>query len=607
MKNTILNSFFLIIIIYSFSCNSPSGLERIWGVDDGEKIKQEDISNPLSIDEKNEVWKNGSINIFGGRNEIIAFQLILQSTGSGAKNVNVSISNLMNGNYIIPGSADGSKDPFDYRNRNIELFTEHYLKIERRSPALWFFSDDAAPSEYYSGWVPDCLIPFSASTERGGAPFNIKPKTNQGIWVDIFIPKDALAGNYKGKATITVAEKVVSNIPINLKVYDFTLSDSTHIQNMFGYYPEAIAKRHGVKTESLEYFNLEARYFQLAHRHRFDLVTKVSNLSDMTKYYKRYYTGEIYTPGNLYQGPGENIGNITFSIGYGGSIPDEYGDNVRSMTRESWWKGSDAWENWFIQNAPGVKRHKYLFPDEPEFKGPAGAKGTGSMDTIKMQALWSHNNPGPGKNIPTFVTNRIKPILKNQVDFWSISGKELTNKISPDDVATEKTKGNKLGVYNGFRPGMGAVVSDADAIEFRVMPWIVWKYHIDQYFYWSTNYWRDKNIFVDPLTYLDSINGDGTFLYPGEDKIFPMEDRNLKGPMSSIRAKNWRRGAQDFEYLWLAKQKGLNKAMDSIVNACIPYGLWEAKSLKKVSWSTRGYAIDGYRKKLAELLSGKTN
>ena len=28
------------------------------------------------------------------------------------------------------------------------------------------------------------------------------------------------------------------------------------------------------------------------------------------------------------------------------------------------------------------------------------------------------------------------------------------------------------------------LVSDADAVEFRVMPWIVWKYNIDQYFYW---------------------------------------------------------------------------------------------------------------------------
>ena len=31
---------------------------RVWAVDDGEKIHQEDINNPLATDENNSVWKN---------------------------------------------------------------------------------------------------------------------------------------------------------------------------------------------------------------------------------------------------------------------------------------------------------------------------------------------------------------------------------------------------------------------------------------------------------------------------------------------------------------------------------------------------------------------
>ncbi len=120
----------------------------------------------------------------------------------------------------------------------------------------------------------------------------------------------------------------------------------------------------------------------------------------------------------------------------------------------------------------------------------------------------------------------------------------------------KRHSGRKFGIYNGFSPGMGAVVSDADAVEFRVMPWIVWKYNIDQYFYWSTTFWTKLDVFENPLTYEDRINGDGTFLYPGQDAVFPDQDRHLAGPLSSVRAKNWRRGAQDFEYMWLAKTDG---------------------------------------------------
>ena len=170
--------------------------------------------------------KTTAVNIFGGRNEIVAFQLIIQADASGAKNVNVTVSDLVNGNSIIPGSATGPADPFDYRGRNTELFTEHYLNMIKRSPPLWFFADSSAPSAYYTGWVPDCLIPFSAAPGKGGAPFPIEANKNQAVWVDILIPRNASPGNYKGNATITAEGKVFKTIPVSLKVYDFTLPDS---------------------------------------------------------------------------------------------------------------------------------------------------------------------------------------------------------------------------------------------------------------------------------------------------------------------------------------------------------------------------------------------
>ena len=177
------------------SCGKPSGITRVWAIDDGEKIKQEDITNPLASDENNSVWNNNTVNIFGGRNEIVAFQLIIQADASGAKNVNVTVSDLVNGNSVIPGSETGPADPFDYRGRNTELFTEHYLNMVKRSPPLWFFSDSAAPSAYYTGWVPDCLIPFSATPGKGGAPFSIEANKNQAVWVDILDPKECFSRN----------------------------------------------------------------------------------------------------------------------------------------------------------------------------------------------------------------------------------------------------------------------------------------------------------------------------------------------------------------------------------------------------------------------------
>jgi len=129
---------FLVLISFA-SCSSRSGISRVWAVDDGEKIRKDDISNPLASDPANAVWANNTVNIFGGRNEIVAFQLIIQGEKTGASEVNVKISDLQNGTSVIPGSSAGPSDPFDYRGRHIELFTEHYLNMVKRSPPDGFF------------------------------------------------------------------------------------------------------------------------------------------------------------------------------------------------------------------------------------------------------------------------------------------------------------------------------------------------------------------------------------------------------------------------------------------------------------------------------------
>ncbi|MBK7711859.1 MAG: hypothetical protein IPJ37_13545 [Bacteroidales bacterium] len=134
--------------------------------------------------------------------------------------------------------------------------------------------------------------------------------------MDILIPKNASSGAYTGTATITNSDTLFKVIPVFLEVYDFTLPDSTHIKNMFALSPWDLAKRHGETEGSSSYYQLEAKYHQMAHRHRFNLVREVSNLSDMTDFHRRYLTGELYSAGYNYAGPGENIGNNTFQLDY---------------------------------------------------------------------------------------------------------------------------------------------------------------------------------------------------------------------------------------------------------------------------------------------------
>ncbi|MCK4856531.1 MAG: hypothetical protein KAT58_01035, partial [candidate division Zixibacteria bacterium] len=343
---------------------AQAGVSRIWAVDDGEKVKKTDVNHPLATSSDNPVWNGSKISLFGAKNEIVAFQLIIEADVSGVNKVDVSLDRLTNSPFVIRNT--GSSAPFGYVGKRIELFTEHYVRVD-------------------GVWLPDALIPLAAPSGLGGAPFDMAANNNQGVWVDIYIPRDALPGTYTGKMEVRVNSLLTYTIPVSLQVYDFVLPDECHLKNMFVISYSSIKDRHGVRSERPEYYAVEARYHQMAHRHRFDIVRGVRDLGVLDKYHKRYLTGQLYTAANNYEGPGENVGNRTFSIGPYNYRPAEF-----SPDNEAGWRaGSDAWVNWFKANAPHVEIHKYL-RDEPWSHGAV-------YNDIIERCKWIHNNPGPGR------------------------------------------------------------------------------------------------------------------------------------------------------------------------------------------------------------------
>ena len=50
---------------------------HVWAVNDGEKVERDDLDNPNKT--ANSAWDGHKIKIFGARNEIIAFQLIVEA------------------------------------------------------------------------------------------------------------------------------------------------------------------------------------------------------------------------------------------------------------------------------------------------------------------------------------------------------------------------------------------------------------------------------------------------------------------------------------------------------------------------------------------------
>ena len=69
---------------------------------------------------------------------------------------------------------------------------------------------------------------------------------NQPIWVDVFIPKGTVAGNYTGIITVSANREKSVQIAVQLTVWNITLPDTPSLRSNFGKLDANIAKARAI-------------------------------------------------------------------------------------------------------------------------------------------------------------------------------------------------------------------------------------------------------------------------------------------------------------------------------------------------------------------------
>src|SRR6266513_5314988 len=170
--------------------SASDSVRHVWAVNDGEKVERDDLDNPNKT--ANSAWDGHKIKIFGARNEIIAFQLIVEAGSDGIQQLTVGLRELRQQSgrgritYIPP-----ALDPTNYVGRRIELFSVNYMNVEIASHASWVFKpgSPAAPKDP-TGWKPVQLVPENAKVGRGGFPLRVGPSQNQAIWIEVYTDRN---------------------------------------------------------------------------------------------------------------------------------------------------------------------------------------------------------------------------------------------------------------------------------------------------------------------------------------------------------------------------------------------------------------------------------
>jgi hypothetical protein len=561
-----------------------ASVQSVWAVNDGEKVERDDLQN--SNKNSNSAWDGKKIRVFGGRNEIIAFQVVVEAGSSAIQKLTVSLSELRQktGTGKIKYSPP-AQDPSNYVNRPIQLFSVNYMYVEKASHADWIFKPgSAAAPKDPTGWKPVQLVPENARSGRGGFPLSVPPMQGQAIWFEIYSAKNLPAGLYLGDVVVN-ADGVKRRVPIELELFDFTLPDRNTMDAMI--YHESL------QPVLYQGRNLDAEYDRFAHRQRIELVHGY-NIESATAAKDRF-NGEAFTRGRGYEGPGEGTGNRIIPRTF-------YGPGKDFDERANAWQEADRWITFINQNFPDALTFLYL-PDEP---------GRSEYAYIRKLADNIHSNPGPGKTLATFVTKHYVKELDGAIDYWD------TGPLGYDieRAAEERSRGRKYWIYNGGRPAAGAIVIDAPATDPRATIWACFKHGVDNYFFWQGVHWqhnsqkvgdRKQDVWSNSITFdnrgqpnkpLDDqgyINGDGVLIYPGEEKLHPDQDRNIAGPINTVQLANLRRGLQDHIYLTLARQLGLDSLVNEQLQSVVPRVFSDAKDVIGFSESGNDYERARYR------------
>jgi len=504
------------------------------------------------LQENNLAWTGASktVTLGSARNEYVAFQIVIRSGQDELKDVTVVAGDLQGpGNAVIPVG-------------NIDLFLEHYLNVKvtsRSDPGNIFRG--VTPGEH-----PTQMVPFNA--KKYGAPFVIGAGRNQPVWVDIYVPEDAVPGPYKGTFKVKIGGKVTSEIKVAMTVWKFTLPHETHFRTFLYTGPENLRWGHHL-TEGWDDPSqgpLYDAYFQMAHQHRLNFQpTAGSGFDEVFVRLYKYYDGSAFKD-RVGKGVGQNLALITPE----GGSEQEFKDFAKKIVAECETK---KFQTTVVS---------YIW-DEPH--------SDADFAESKKRCKWVHD--AVGNKLLTFIATP-------QWQRYDAGDVNIFSEPAAEDIQKIAERGGDVWAVNGGY-GAGPYV-DSPGFGGRSIVLMNWKMKLGGWQFWDCCYWLDKqclrkkgfsyakananpsqwmtDVWNDPMTFDETrkpgyperyairINGDGVLFYPGFEV-------GINGPVAGYQMKSLRRGAQDYEYLWLLREKGMEREANAILATICPApGKW---------------------------------
>ena len=518
---------------------------------------------------------SAAVQLAAARNEWRSFQVFVRSDAP------------IEGVSVEPADLRGP-DGAVLRGADAVLYREHQIELSAGTPR----NDTFRPGGY-----ADPLIPFKhpmtgkplAGARLTAVPFSLPANETHGFWVDIYVPADAKAGEYRGTYRVTAAGAKAVEVPVALAVWDFALPATPTMKTAFGwpagrmrgYYRDRV--KAGKEQEPEDWVGVENQCAQMLADHRVNATPPPGALSPQAQadgsfrvpaeqitalrdFLDRYHVNAVQTPHP------ENV------------VKEKELDAMRARLH-AWLK---AWDRAAAElDRPQVVFYTYL-KDEPN-----------DAEAYKYVQTWGKAVRDAHSVVKVLVVEQTKTQdeawgnLYGAVDIWC----PLFSLFDPETSAQRQAEGETLWTYTALCQGKPTPWWHIDypLLNYRAPAWISWRYRIRGLLYWGgMSYWKEvEDPWTDARTYgraknpqARAYNGEGTLVYParpvGYDGIVP-----------SLRLKALRDSIQDYEYLCILERAGRAAEAEKIV---LPLAAsW-------FEWQKDPAAYDKARAALAELI-----
>lgn len=479
--------------------------------------------------------KKTTAKLFAARGEYEPFQVVVSALESGLRNVTFRIGDLKGPHgHVIARS-------------NLTVYREHYVHVERGSPV----SKNMRRPPLGPGWYADALIPEVSDAANGrlrAFPFDLEAGRNQPIWVDVFVPRDAVAGTYTGAFEVR-SPQGNNRGRVRLKVWDFKLPAEPSLVSSFGLQRDR-----------------SAAAYEVVLRHK---LMPIPVSTDETP---------IPIPISAEDAArfAREFGLEWFDVGFpsGASYDTSKMREPPSVdTIEARVKHFPVGAKLYNYTADEIVRFPELYPRIREWGRALHAAGV--LNLITMAPVPALFDDGNGRSA---------------VDIWVLQPEYY--ETSPANVRVVQAKGDLVWSYLALVQDNHSPWWEIDLppVNYRVMQgFINQSLGFTGLLYWVVDLWTAKPWEdVDTFTESDAhYPGEGMLVYPGDAVGVP-------GTVPSMRLKWIRKGVEDYEYIELLKKRGrANWALSIVREVATDFQ----------NWSDDPATIERARRKMGEALN----